>query len=262
MKPIISPARNLLIISVVVFFGAFALALAPLVYGWNLEQAWENLAAELLRAGILIVNVQILALSKGRYRLVIFLSLIATCVLGFQIYSQGLPLPRMLILQVLNGLIFTGELSLSFLLAGRSINYYNEYTELRQGLDDLRQHLETLRPGLETLRPGLDGLRQGLDALRTALETLSIDLGSLRQENETLRLASDIALKQSDDNRSALAIIRKALDVNRKALGGSKINIDGVKARLCKCGAIVRAASNKIEETTCHNCKAEIKWNT
>lgn len=264
----IKPKTLFWLLAGVTSFAVLCLAYAELPGEWWKEHTFlivkfiaVHVGLELLRAAILTVNVQIMKVSGNqKYYVVLGLTILASIGIGISIYHNHLGKwedPFMWASQVLNFLVFSGELSLSFLLAGQKVDYLKEYQEAQEALESDRQQIETLRLDLDSVRDDLGKDRHTLGEVSRLLGVSTEAIGDNRLFIDTLN-------QTLDKHRKALGELKAKDRLGKEQLRAysdyNKISIDGVKGGLCQnCNSISRAPSNKVQEWECAVCKEQIK---
>lgn len=197
-------------------------------------------AAEMIRAGLVLVNVQIMKINRAQYWVVLTAAVIATIGIGMAIDSRvdrwsaewygG---------QVINFLVLAGEYSWALLIAGPPIDWEMECLQARGDLSRCRTTIEQIRGEKEVQMKQVEDLTVSLDALQTKLDQYSTSL---------------------DDREKELA---KTLPVfnSVQRLAGKKISVNRAAAQVCpNCSSIVAAPSNSHKPENCQECGTELIW--
>lgn len=266
MTEIINPKRSFWILSGFTALAVMCLALAELPTEWWTRHAIvivtfisAHIGLELLRAAVLIVNVQILrSAGSQKYYIVLAMTIAATVGIAISIYHNhagNWSDPFMWTSQVLNFIVLSGELSLSFLLAGRKIDYPAAMAEMEETLEGLRDELGADRETIELLSSEIETLRNTLGGVRKEIGKLRPDIES---NSDAIGILSELVRDVQKANREAKERDRQAEAVVRIHSGYEKITIDGFKARACKCGTMTPAPSNKVMSWPCANCSTEL----
>ena len=226
---------------------AFALAVWTLPEDANWKDWVGNLSIELLRASILIINVQILAQSKNsfKYILVIALSLIGAIGVASSIYWDfvfpGVPYAPMnpwiisdhWTQQTLSFFISAGEFSLSFLLSPDG-SRYNDIVKDRDELQSWRVYGEAVQVHIQNIcaHVGVDySAEWDVDSQVNALEKSSTKVAT---------------------GSERVAAISAVIAENSELIANNKVSINNVRPIVCdSCGRIHDARTNQRKEIKC-----------
>lgn len=256
---------SLWFLSASVLVCAIALAMSEAIYNPDISVWLTHFGVEILRACVLVVNVQILATGgRGKYFIILILSLGATGVMGWAIYEAhaGENFSQMLVSQVLNGMILAAELALSFLLDGRSLRYSQldeQHTQALLEIAGLRNELDSNRKGIEADREQIESDREVIELLYDEIAEHKEKLDSNKKKIESLTSVlkeQDILIEERatelEKFRKQRLAFRHLIEMKR---GGVKLTANGVGAIICdNCYYPNFPGSNRVQEMECECC--------
>ena len=230
--------ENIFFVSVVV--GAIGAGLllspAPRVFGlWVIA-----FAAEAIRAGLVLINVEVRKVNPNQYWVVLLAAIVATFGIGAAIdniaerytmeWWAG---------QTINFLILSGEYSWAIVRAGVPVDWEMRCLEAE---GQLRRVVEQR-----------DSLNQKVANQSETIEEISADLDVSSKDLEAARIKIERYSNTIDAQTPVVESVKK--------IQNEKISINRVGSIVChKCSVLVAPASNSHKPTHCHNCKTELKW--
>lgn len=224
-----------------VLIGAAGLAYTLAPEGSGVGFAVIGFSLEAIRAGIVLINVEVRKISVYQYGIVLCAAIIATIGVGFAIDSIGdITQSEWWIAQTTNFLILAGEYSWAVIRAGVPIDWEFEYRKIERALKDAEKRsaeLDEVRLRLANAQGELAGESSALRSAKGKISTLQGELDKKLEEIQQLT-----AVK-----KSILAVAEKKISVNR------------VGAAVCQCGILIAPNTNSHKPETC-SCGKKIDW--
>ena len=201
-------------------------------------------ATELIRAGLVLVNVEVRKVNHTQYGVVLTAAIIATLGIAAAI-DQHLARYSMewWAGQTINFVVLAGEYSWAVILAGAPVDWEFEAMQAKSNASRLSEELAKAKQALAAAQQAeaeaKEEARKASEALEDA-QCKADDLGSLVSD-----LQGDLRLQDMD------ARINQAILDSWLAARGRKISVDSVKANVCECGRLTINASNKHIKKAC-----------
>ena len=290
-RPVLSLKANLWLLGIAVLVCAIFLAFSELPKNFldlNLMDRCRaiarNAGVELLRAVVLIVNVQVLRVAgKNKYWIVLILSIISTIGVGTAIWYHhhtpeipGYIQPDFWTSEVLNLLILAGELSLTFLIGGRGIDLEKMNRVISEMRGVIIGNEEKMNSVISEHEREMKGIVLQMDQDKKEMNSvvseheremnrIVSEMKGVISKHEGVDLNSIQEIKERFDHvyseLSRLNAKTKVCSSNAKILLDPRIKISGLgsKVGVCKCSSIILADYNAQTEKECPNCKNVVK---
>ena len=229
-----------------IFFASVLIGAAGLAYtlapdGSGIGFAVIGFSLEAIRAGIVLINVEVRKISVFQYGIVLCAAIIATVGVGFAINSiDDISPSEWWIAQTTNFLILAGEYSWAIIRAGVPVDWEFEYRKLERALKESEKRSEEL------------------DEVRLRLAHAE---GELAGESSALRSAKGKISTLKDEAEKASAKIKQltAVKDSTLAVAEKKISVNRVGAAVCQCGILIAPNTNSHKPETCE-CGKKINW--
>ena len=274
-KPILSLKSNLWLLGIAVLLCAVFLAFSELPKDFlelslmdQMRSIFRNVGVEILRAVVLVVNVQVLRVAgKKKYWIVLILSIVSTLGIGIAIWFHHgtIQTPAFWVSEVLNLLILAGELSLTFLIGGRGIDHekMNRVIEKMKGV--ISGHEQEMNRVISEMKGNEQKMKGVISKHETEMDRVVSEMKGIISRHDTLHLESIPDILQRFEHVYAelnrLGKQNKVCEANAKILKhpGLKITGLGAKAGVCSCSRIIVADYNAQTEKECPSCKKIVK---
>ncbi len=150
-----------------VLLGSFGLALLLSPAGGSAGLWVIAFAVEAIRAGLVLVNVEVRKVNPPQYWVVLFFAIAVTVMIAFAI-SAHLPLYSLewWAGQATNFIVLAGEYSWAIIRAGQPVDWEVEFYKVRSQAESLSEEADKLRQEAETLRSFPDKFSQATAALQ------------------------------------------------------------------------------------------------
>lgn len=197
-------------------------------------------AAEAIRAGLVLINVEVRKVNPNQYWVVLMAAILATIGIGAAIdniaerYSM-----EWWAGQTINFLILSGEYSWAVVRAGVPVDWEMRCLEAE---GNLRQVTEQR------------------DRLNEKVAENSVEVEALTKD---LAVATSDLAQTKNDLEASKKVIEKVSPIvaSVKKLKGLKLSVNRVGSTVChSCSVVIAPPSNSHKPKECPNCKTEIRW--
>lgn len=229
-----------------IFFASVLIGAAGLAYtlapdGSGIGFAVIGFSLEAIRAGIVLINVEVRKISVYQYGIVLCAAITATIGVGFAINNIGDISPsEWWIAQTTNFLILAGEYSWAVIRAGVPVDWEFEYKKVERALKEAEKRSEEL-----------DEVRRELDESRGAVAACDASISQYRSEVSVLEEGG----KKASEKIKELTAVKNSL----LAVAEKKISVNRVGAAICQCGRLIAPNTNSHKPEMCE-CGKTINW--
>ena len=230
--------QNIFFGSVVVGAIGAGLLLSPAPRVWGM---WVMaFAAEAIRAGLVLINVEVRKVNPNQYWVVLMAAILATIGIGAAIdniaerYSM-----EWWAGQTINFLILSGEYSWAVVRAGVPVDWEMRCLEAEGQLRQVTEQRDRLNEKVANQSEAVEEATADLDVVQKQLDEYRAEL--VKRNGEVAAM------------KPVLASVKK--------LKGLKLSVNRVGSTVChKCSVVIAPPSNSHKPKECPNCKTEIRW--